>query len=366
MGGRRGQLIRAEDRQRAIMLIDEAVAAGAREAKACEVLVLSTRTLRRWRHQARTDEGCVDRRIVSMTAKTPPNKLTEEERQQMIAVCNQPEYQSLPPSQIVPILADQGTYIASESSFYRVLRAENQLHHRGRAKAPRNVEKPKGYRADGPNQVYSWDITYLASTVKGHFYYLYLIMDIYSRKIVGWEVHEEEAAQHASTLISRTYLREKVNPDQLVLHSDNGSPMKGATMLATLQQLGIMPSFSRPSVSDDNPFSESLFKTLKYIPFYPDKPFESLDASRQWVRRFVTWYNEEHRHSALCFVTPHQRHTGEDTGILANRAVLYQGAQQKNPHRWSGQTRNWSLSNEVWLNPPKEIRAEQQKRQLAA
>ncbi len=127
MGGRRGQLIRAEDRQRAIMLIDEAVAAGAREAKACEVLVLSTRTLRRWRHQARTDEGCVDRRIVSMTAKTPPNKLTEEERQQMIAVCNQPEYQSLPPSQIVPILADQGTYIASESSFYRVLRAENQL-----------------------------------------------------------------------------------------------------------------------------------------------------------------------------------------------------------------------------------------------
>ena len=202
--------------------------------------------------------------------------------------------------------------------------------------------------------------------MKGRFYYLYLIMDIYSRKIVGWEVHEEEAAAHASTLISRTCLKEKVNSGQLVLHSDNGSPMKGATMLATLQRLGVMPSFSRPSVSDDNPFSESLFKTLKYTPFYPDKPFESLDASRQWVRGFVTWYNKEHRHSALCFVTPNQRHTGEDTRILANRAALYQGAQQKNPHRWSGQTRNWSLSNEVWLNPPKEIRAEQQKRQLAA
>ena len=137
-------------------------------------------------------------------------------------------------------------------------------------------------------------------------------------------------------------------------------------MLATLQRLGIVPSFSRPSVSDDNPFSESLFKTLKYIPFYPDKPFESLEKTRQWVHRFVTWYNEEHRHSALCFVTPNQRHTGKDKRILENRKALYQRAQQKHPIRWSSQTRNWSLISEVWLNPPKEIRAEQQKLQLAA
>ena len=202
--------------------------------------------------------------------------------------------------------------------------------------------------------MYSWDITYLASMLKGCFYYLYLIMDIYSRKIVGWEVHDNETAEQASALIEQTCLKEKVDADQLVLHSDNGSPMKGATMLATLQQLGIMPSFSRPSVSDDNPYSESLFKTLKYIPFYPDKPFESLEKSRQWVHQFVTWYNEEHRHSALCFVTPNQRHTGEDKRLLAHREMLYQAAQKKHPHRWSGKTRDWTLTHEVWLNPPKE------------
>ena len=157
MGGQRGKLIGAEDRQRAIMLIDEAVAAGAREVKACEVLVLSTRTLRRWRKQARTREGSVDRRTAVIRAKTPANKLADEENKLIITVCNQPEYKSLPPTQIVPILADQGVYIASESSFYRALRSENQLHHRGRAKARRTVEKPKGYCADGPNQVYSWD-----------------------------------------------------------------------------------------------------------------------------------------------------------------------------------------------------------------
>jgi len=302
-----------------------------------------------------------DRRKESAASRTPANKLTEEEREQIVEICNQPEYKSLPPSQIVPILADQGKYIASESSYYRVLREADQVNRRGRAKHPKTVVKPKGYKADGPNQVYSWDITYLASALKGSFYYLYLIEDIFSRKIVSWEVHEKESAAHASELISKACLTEGVQQDQLVLHSDNGGPMKGATMLATLQKLGVVPSFSRPSVSDDNPYSESLFRTMKYTPSFPAKPFESIGVARKWVLEFVEWYNGEHRHSGIQFVTPNQRHNGEDRDILENRKAVYKAAKERNPKRWSGDIRDWNSATEVWLNPPKEVRAEEQK-----
>jgi transposase InsO family protein len=166
------------------------------------------------------------------------------------------------------------------------------------------VGKPSGYKASAPNQVWSWDITYLARTIAGMFFRLYLVMDIYSRKIVGWEVHENERAEHAARLIRKACLAEGISEHGLVLHADNGSPMKGATMLATLQRLGVVPSFSRPSVSNDNSYSESLFGTMKYTPAFPSKPFESLTAARDWVHGFVHWYNEEHRHSGIQFVAP--------------------------------------------------------------
>ena len=146
-----------------------------------------------------------------------------------------------------------------------------------------------------------------------------MIMDIYSRKIVGWEIHDQQTDELASKLALRAYISENITGDGLVLHSDNGSPMKGATMLATLQTLGVAASFSRPSVSNDNPFSEALFKTLKYKPGYPVKPFESLDESRDWVLTFVHWYNYEHKHSNLKFVSPALRHEGKDTQILNPR-----------------------------------------------
>ena len=146
-------------------------------------------------------------------------------------------------------------------------------------------------------------------------------------------------------------MRENIPPNQVVLHSDNGSPMKGATMLATLQSLGVMPSFSRPSVSNDNPFSESLFKTLKYRPIYPQRPFENLLAARQWVGTFATWYNDEHRHSAIGFVTPAERHAGLDAGLLHKRIDVYEAAKKKHPGRWSGNTRNWQPVGAVHLNP---------------
>ena len=329
--------------------LHEACAAGARLGPACQLLELSPRTLQRWREDAQVK---ADGRKAAAQQREPANKLSAHERQQILAIANQPEFAHLPPSQIVPALADRGLYIASESSFYRVLRQANQLAHRGKAKAPTH-QRPLPLEATAPNQVWSWDITYLATRVRGVFFYLYLIMDVYSRKIVGWEVFDTESAEHAAVVFHKAHLREGLARESLVLHSDNGSPMKGATMLATLQRLGVLPSFSRPSVSNDNPYSESLFKTLKYHPGFPEKPFESLDDSRQWVAGFQHWYDDIHRHSALKFVTPGERHRQEDIAILQSRKRLYEAAKAQRPERWSGPSRNWEPEKTVYLNPNK-------------
>ncbi len=350
----------------AIDLIEEAVAAGARGFKACTVLEIDVRTLQRWRKAIQEGNNLEDQRKAAAVDRTPANKFSDEEREAILTVCNRAEYQSLPPSQIVPRLADTGEYLASESSFYRVLREVDQVNRRGRAQAPRTVARPQGFQANGPNQVWSWDITFLASSIRGAFYRLYLVLDIFSRKIVAWEVHENESADHASVLIRKACLAEGIREDGLVLHADNGGPMKGATMLATLQKLGVVPSFSRPSVSDDNPYSESLFRTLKYAPAYPSKPFESLEAARQWVHGFVQWYNNEHRHSAIRYVAPNQRHCGADRALLKQREAVYEVARQRHPERWSGNTRNWNPVTEVWLNPRKENQTEKRKNLKAA
>lgn len=340
-------LISLADRQMARQLLSEAVNAGARQHKACEILGLSQRTLQRWN---KDDTNRVDQR--TLRRHLPSNKLSESERQQVLEIATCEAFSSLSPKQIVPALADRGEYIASESTFYRILRDADMMHHRGRTAAPvSRPSKPEGFCATAANQVWSWDITYCASALRGVFYYLYLIMDIYSRKIVGWEVHESESSEHAATLVRKACLAEQVEENQLILHSDNGSPMKGAVMLSTLQKLGVAPSFSRPSVSNDNPYSEALFKTFKYRPDYPTKPFADIDTLREWTQDFVQWYNHEHHHSALQYVTPVQRHTGEDVALLRQRTAVYEQAKANKPERWSGNTRNWSHSNEVWLNP---------------
>jgi putative transposase len=344
------------------LLIEEACRAGARLEKACEVLELSPRTLQRWRDEEGIRE---DARTAAARDCVPANRLGDAEREAILQVVNQPEFAPLPPSQIVPALADQGRYIASESSFYRVLRDADQLKPRGKSRAP-SRRRPQPFEATAQNQLWSWDITYLATTLKGRFFYLYLIMDVFSRKIVGWEIFERECAEHASSVFHKAHLREGVQGRELVLHSDNGAPMKGATMLATLQRLGVVPSFSRPSTSNDNPFSEALFKTLKYRPEYPSKPFNSLEAARRWVHTFVHWYNEQHRHSALKFVTPGQRHRGEDKEILRRRERLYGAARARRPERWSAATRNWQRQSTVLLNPGRPLKREDDHTQKAA
>lgn len=261
----------------------------------------------------------------------------------------------MPPCEIVPTLADEGTYIASESTFYRILREEKMQNHRGRYQKPRKYAKPTSYCATASNQVWTWDITYLNGPIKGLFYYLYLIVDLFSRDIVGWEVWEEESAFHASELIRRACLAQgRLTTQPLVLHSDNGSPMKGATMLETLYALGITPSNSRPRVSNDNPYSESIFKTLKYRPNYQPKGFENIDKARRWCKRFVQWYRYEHHHSGIKFLKPAERHSGKGAEILANRTEVYQAARLAHPERWNGRaTRDWNDINEVYLNPDK-------------
>ena len=332
-------------REQILEFIQEAVASGARQHKACQLIGISAKTYQRWIDPDKRD----DQRRHAKHA--PTNKLTEAERQEIIAIANTPAFGSLSPHQIVPKLADQGIYIASESSFYRILKAQNQLQHRTRSKPANPSKKPRALVATAPNLVYSWDITYLPAQVKGVFYYLYMVMDVFSRKVVGWQVYDCESSAFAAGLMTDICQREQIQLNQVTLHSDNGSPMKGATLLVTLQKLGIMPTYSRPSISNDNPYSEAIFKTLKYSSSYPDKPFSDLGAARKWVASFVSWYNEEHCHSAIRFVTPAQRHDGSDIEILRKRKNIYLQAKKRNPSRWSGNTRNWNRVQEVSLNP---------------
>ena len=270
-----------------------------------------------------------------------------------MSIANSKEFRDLSPKQIVPKLADRGDYVASESTFYRVLRSYRMMNHRQSFKPPVS-KRPKEHVADGPCQVWSWDITYLRTPVKGMFFYLYMILDVWSRKVIAAEVFREEHNAHSASLFTRACIKHGVNPDGLVLHSDNGGPMKGSTMLATMQRLGVVPSFSRPRVSDDNPYSEALFRTMKYRPDYPSKPFETIDHAQAWVDEFVKWYNTEHLHSAIRFVTPDERHYGLEEGIFTKRRAVYKQAKSRNPNRWSGHVRTWDPIKVVRLNPDKD------------
>ena len=353
--GGRGRLTSAAHRQKAIELISEAKAAGSALVPACCEIGISLRTLKRWRKAFGGDGDGVDRRKGS--DRLVGHRLSEEERQRILLTCNQPEYASLPPGQIVPALADQGLFIGSESSFYRVLHQAGQCHRRGRARLPQEPRSVPRLRADRPNQVWSWDISFLPTTVRGVWLYLYLVVDVWSRKIVAWDVAEREDAQIAADLVSRACLRERISrprPQPLILHADNGNAMRAATLESRLEELGVLRSFSRPRVSNDNPYSESLFRTVKFRPDYPSRPFDSKAEACEWVAAFVDWYNHRHRHSGIKFVTPHQRHSGAAIAICQERTQVYEKARQAHPKRWSQSTRCWRQPVVVWINKPPE------------
>ena len=328
-----------------LQLVDEAKEAGARRKAACRILGLDASTVERWRvseNQQDLRRGPISR---------PKHALNEAERAEVLKVANSPEFRDVSPHQIVPRLADSGKYLCSEATMYRVLRDEKQVKHREPSRKPSKRHRPKQHVATGPNQVWSWDITYLRRPERGTFFYLYMLLDVWSRKIVGWQVHETEESELATWLMEAACGAEKIERGSLVLYSDNGSPMKSGTTLAKLQQLGVAASFSRPSVSNDNPFSEACFRTVKYRPSFPSKPFETLASAREWVADFVRWYNTEHQHSGVRFLTPQDRHDGKGPRLLENRKRTYSEARDRNPGRWTGSIRNWSNVNEVILNP---------------
>lgn len=337
-------------RTETLRLFDEAVAGGARRARAAAVLGLSVRTIERWEKEPAAE----DRRAGPLTP--PANSFTPAERQRVLDVVNTKEHRDLSPKQIVPKLADEGVFVGSESTLYRILRDEGQMAHRAKSR-PAKKRTVLTLVATGPNQVWSWDITYLPTDVRGRFLKLYMVMDVWSRKIIDWEIHEDESAEHAAALIERAARREGIEPGQLTLHADNGGPMKGATMIAKLEALGVAASFSRPRTSDDNPFSESLFHTLKSRPEYPSRPFVGIPAAKAWVTAFVAWYDDSHLHGSIRFVTPADRHAGRDAAILARRARVYAAARRKHPERWTGSARNWSLIEIVTLNPGRPVAA---------
>jgi len=325
MGGKRGRLIPLHERSQAVSLIQEANQARARLFKCCEVVGISTRTFFRWQ------AGHVfDRR--KGAAKKVPKALSEAERQAVVEMACNSRFVNNTPAEIVTNLLEEGTYLASESTFYRCLRAEGKVKHRGETRPGHSHARPPERVATGPNQVWCWDITWLKSPVHGRWFYAYAVIDLWSRALVGWEVHERESAEIAAVMFER--LKREHGVKTVYLHSDNGNAMTASTMLETLHRLGVVLSTSRPGVSDDNAFIEAFFKTVKYTAGYPAY-FKDMEHARYWFASFVNWYNNEHRHSAIGYVTPQQRHSGKDVALFEKRKATIRQAHTLNPVRWS-------------------------------
>lgn len=339
-------MISPEEKQQAIHLVHEAVESGARKKTACCTLGISIKSMERWEKECSPDRR-------KGASKEVPRKLSDEERQRVIEIACSKENKDLNPYEIVAISAENGQYIASERTFYRILNEEGLLHHRSNAKPASKKAEPDELVATGPDQIWSWDITWLQNEVRGLFHYAYVIKDVWSKKVVGWEIHDREDAELAAGMFKR--LKMKYNMRGIFLRSDNGSPMKGSTMLMTLYNLGVIPTYSRPRVSNDNAFIESFFKTLKYTAGYPGQ-FKDIDHARIWMADFVIWYNTEHRHSAIGYVTPNQRCSGEYKNIFKRRNDTLAKAKIKNPERWVNRQRVWNCDEKVYLNPGKETK----------
>ena len=261
---------------------------------------------------------------------------------------NSEDFYDHSPLIIVAKLADRGEYLCSASTMYRLLRSKFLLKHRRRSKRPEYGNRLETV-ATGPNQVWCWDISYLRTPIVGQYLKLFVAEDIYSRKIVGATVAENEDVRHAIDLIEGSLAAESISGERLRVHNDNGSPMKAYTFTAWLKSLGVVQSRSRPKVSDDNPFIESLFKTLKYSHRHPRMPFKNIDDANAWVAEFVRWYNNEHLHSSLNFVTPNERHSGKDKEILNARALVFREARDRRPERWSCAPKAWIRAGDVEL-----------------
>jgi putative transposase len=309
---------------------------------ACAALAVSRATFYRRRSAEVT---CAPKR------SAPARALNAEERQAILDVANSERFVDTAPAEIVATLLDEKKYLCSTRTMYRILEAAGEVRERRDQLRHPEYKRPE-LLATAPNQVWSWDITKLLGPEKWKYFYLYVLIDIYSRYVVGWLLAEQENATFAKRLIGETCKKEEIEEGQLTIHGDRGAPMTSKTLAQLMADLTITKSHSRPRVSDDNPFSESQFKTMKYQPDYPGR-FSGLDAARLHCRDFFEWYNNEHRHSGIAFLTPADVHQGRSTGVIAARQATLDAAFALHPERFVRRAPNaLLLPPAVWINPP--------------
>jgi len=309
----------------------------------CEALGLSRATAYRRRQPPPAVEP--------MPRPQPPLKLSAPERQTVVALLHSERFVDSSPHTIHATLLDEGSYHCSVRTMYRILDEEGELKERRNVLSHLHYTKPE-LLATGPNQLWSWDITKLKGPVKWTYFYLYVILDVFSRLVVGWMVASRESAALAKKLVAETYSKQGIVPGQISLHADRGSSMKSKALALLLSDLGVTKTHSRPHVSNDNPFSESQFKTLKYRPTFPER-FGSLEDARAFCRVFFDWYNTEHRHSGIAFMTPADVHYGRTVQILQARSAALAAAFESHPNRFKGKPPAPITPPEaVWINPP--------------
>jgi len=287
---------------------------------------------------------------VEKKKQSSPRKLTQAEEAEVFLLLNSQRFCDMAPGEVYATLLDESVYLCSQRTMYRILEKNKQNLQR-RQKEPGNYARPE-LLASGPNQLWSWDITKLKGPKKWTYYYLYKIMDVYSRVVVGWMVAYRESAELARTLIDETCRRQNIKRDQLTLHADRGSSMKSSAVGQLLADLGITKTHSRPHVSNDNPYSESLFKTLKYRPDFPEC-FGCIEHSRGFIRDFFNWYNKEHKHSGIAWLTPEDVHYGRAEEVVARRQIVMDEFYGKYPERFvKGPSKVKKPDNQVWINKP--------------
>ena len=291
------------------------------------------------------------RRGLASPRPTPVHALSVAERAEVRAALNSERFMDRAPRQIYAALLDEGTYLCHWRTMYRILHDFAEVRERRNQRQHPVYQKPE-LLAEAPNQVWSWDITKLRGPAKWTHFALYSVIDIFSRFMVGWMIAERESATLARQLIATAAANQNIQPEQLTLHADNGKPMKAKTLALLLSDLGVEKSHSRPYVSDDNPFSEAQFKTLKYHPTYPDR-FGCIQDARAWARPFFDWYNYEHYHSGLNLLTPASVHYGQADAVRQQRQAVLAAAYAQFPQRFvHGEPMVKGAPDAVWINPP--------------
>ena len=315
--------------------------------RACQVLGVPRASL--YRHRAGVQKP---EQTPLKHRPLPTRALTEHERTEVLDVLNSERFQDASPRQVWAKLLDEGTYLCSWRSMYRILNAHDQVRERRNQLRHPTYQKPE-LLAQDPNQLWSWDITKLRGPVKWTYFYLYVLLDIFSRFVVGWMVARQESATLAQELIQQSCQNQEVDPEQLTIHSDRGGPMTAKSLALLLSDLGVTKSHARPHVPNDNPYSEAQFKTMKYRPDYPDR-FGAVEDGRVWARAFFDWYNFEHHHTGLGLMTPAMVHYGQAPQVQQARQQVLQAAYAAHPERFvRGLPAAPTLPEAVWINKPK-------------